>query len=411
MDKKKLMRKTKSELVEILEMRGIEPRADVLKEDLVEQILATERKKDSPRQKKAKRKEAQKVEKRDKRAKAEGKEKKKKEEKKSKKKKVPKEEKKRTREAEAVRTEQQRVEETKYSTGFFRPETAAYEQKAAAPVFERAEPPSFPTALPHRYGDDRIVAMVRDPYWVFAYWEITPETYERVQQELGDRADGSRTVLRVYDITGVAFTGDNANSHFDVEVVGGADNWYINTGRPNRAFCIDVGLLTPQGTFHTLARSNAVHSPRSGMSEEVDECWMSLEEEFERIYALSGGFQIGKGSLELREMMEKQLRMQLASEAVGSLFSMAVPKKERGFWFVLNTELILYGATEPGARVTVQGRPVILRPDGTFSLRFALPDGTQVIPVTAQSTDGVEERTITPTVTRTTTASEPVMQE
>jgi hypothetical protein len=46
---------------------------------------------------------------------------------------------------------------------------------------------------------------------------------------------------------------------------------------------------------------------------------------------------------------------------------------------------------------------VDLRPDGTFSCRFALPDGTQVIPVEVVSPDGVETRCITPTVSRQTT--------
>ncbi len=131
---------------------------------------------------------------------------------------------------------------------------------------------------------------------------------------------------------------------------------------------------------------------------------MSLEEEFERMYALSGGFQIGQGSIELKRMMEKQLKAHMASEAVASLFSMAAPRKERGFWLSVDTELIVYGATEPGASVTIQGKPLNLRPDGTFSIRFALPDGEQVIPVKAQSPDGIEERAVTPKVTRTTTA-------
>jgi hypothetical protein len=85
-------------------------------------------------------------------------------------------------------------------------------------------------------------------------------------------------------------------------------------------------------------------------------------------------------------------------------------EKERGFWFVLDAELIVYGATAPDAAVTVQGRPVKLRPDGSFTLRFALPDGTQRIEATARSADGVEERTITPTVTRTTEVPEPVLR-
>ncbi len=79
---------------------------------------------------------------------------------------------------------------------------------------------------------------------------------------------------------------------------------------------------------------------------------------------------------------------------------------EAGFWFVLSTELVVYGATDPSAQVTLQGQPVRLRPDGTFSLRFQLPDGTQVLEARAVSADGRTTRVITPTVTRQTTSSD-----
>jgi len=76
--------------------------------------------------------------------------------------------------------------------------------------------------------------------------------------------------------------------------------------------------------------------------------------------------------------------------------------KERSFWLKVDCELIVYGATEPDAKVTVQGAPIKLRPDGTFTLRYYLPDGKQVIPVKAVAADKLEERTITPIVTRET---------
>jgi hypothetical protein len=63
----------------------------------------------------------------------------------------------------------------------------------------------------------------------------------------------------------------------------------------------------------------------------------------------------------------------------------------RAFWFNVNAELIVYGATEPDARVSIAGRAVRLRPDGTFSLRFALPDGRFELPIVAiaaQDDDG-----------------------
>jgi hypothetical protein len=65
---------------------------------------------------------------------------------------------------------------------------------------------------------------------------------------------------------------------------------------------------------------------------------------------------------------------------------------EKGFWFNVNAELIVYGATEPGATVTLGGRPVSLRPDGSFSCRLALPDGQFELPLVAVSADQTEGR-------------------
>jgi hypothetical protein len=67
-------------------------------------------------------------------------------------------------------------------------------------------------------------------------------------------------------------------------------------------------------------------------------------------------------------------------------------KVRRKFWFKVNAELIVYGATEPNARVTVADRQIKLRPDGTFSFRFSLPDGRYQLPAVAVSSDGEEAR-------------------
>jgi len=42
--------------------------------------------------------------------------------------------------------------------------------------------------------------------------------------------------------------------------------------------------------------------------------------------------------------------------------------------------VIIYGATEPGAKVTLGGHEIKLRSDGSFSYRFALPDGKYDLP-------------------------------
>jgi hypothetical protein len=61
--------------------------------------------------------------------------------------------------------------------------------------------------------------------------------------------------------------------------------------------------------------------------------------------------------------------------------------------------------------VTLQGEPIKLRPDGTFTMRYSLPDSRQIIPAVAMSADGVEERKIVLAVERNTKHLEPVINE
>lgn len=64
----------------------------------------------------------------------------------------------------------------------------------------------------------------------------------------------------------------------------------------------------------------------------------------------------------------------------------------QGFWFNIEAELVIYGATEPNAQVTVSAQPVELRPDGTFSFRVALPDGQHAFSAAAYSAEGEVRR-------------------
>lgn len=78
------------------------------------------------------------------------------------------------------------------------------------------------------------------------------------------------------------------------------------------------------------------------------------------------------------------------------------PASAPGFWFRVNAELILHGSTEPGASITIGGRPVRLRDDGSFTFRFSLPDGSFDLPVEAVKADGSDRRAVDLTVTRKT---------
>ena len=99
------------------------------------------------------------------------------------------------------------------------------------------------------------------------------------------------------------------------------------------------------------------------------------------------------------------------SATLQNLATTALPHLGRDFHFQIDAELIVYGTTEPHAKVTLQGEPVTLRNDGTFTVRFSLPDSRQIIPAVASSADGTEERTIVLAVERNTKELEPMIHD
>jgi len=256
----------------------------------------------------------------------------------------------------------------------------------------------MPQELPSSYDLDRIVLQVRDPHWLHAYWELRAVTIDGLKARLGDEFYRAGKVLRVYDVTNIIFNGSNANRFFDIAINDSADSWYINTAGPGRFWCVDLGLILADGSFITIIRSNVVQTPLDGPSWVTDEEWMIPDDMFARLYGM--GFGLGKSS-PVGGAWQERIKQGLFSSGISSS---PVKKeiKERSFWLKVDCELIVYGATEPDAKVTVQGAPIKLRQDGTFTLRYYLPDGKQVIPVKAASADKLEERIITPTVIRET---------
>ena len=138
--------------------------------------------------------------------------------------------------------------------------------------------------FPVTHGEDIAVLMVRDPYWLFAYWEFSPELNDDLIARLGeDTVRDSRLVLRVYDITGT--DADSPVGYHDIVVAPGARDWYINVTHVGSDYCVDVGLVLPDGSFVVIARSNRVSLPPIGPSKEVDERWVTIES-LREVYSL-----------------------------------------------------------------------------------------------------------------------------
>jgi len=173
--------------------------------------------------------------------------------------------------------------------------------------------------LPSSYGKNKIIFMIRDPYWGFAYWDISEELKKEHNLLNIDK------FLRVYDITSNN-TPDAPDSFFDIKVNNEANNWYIKLPSPNRNFIIDYGYFK-NGNFITLLRSNPARTPRDNVSENIDEEWMLTDDQFALIMKASGADQLFQqiGSQELIKFLASNLNEEISSNPGSSPTSPFMP--------------------------------------------------------------------------------------
>jgi hypothetical protein len=251
-------------------------------------------------------------------------------------------------------------------------------------------------SLPLNYEDNKIVILPRDPVMIYAYWEINESKKTEVKERFGkDIFQKIPYILRFYDVTNIDFNGLNAHRFFDIELPSGANNWYININESGKGCCVDIGLHIPGGDFFVLARSNIITLPTGRISDIADEEWMMVKGDFEKLMRLVNIEKIGKSSVEVKRRLFEEMK-EIISVSSPGISSLGIWNKTEtnGFWFVANAELTICGATQSDAVLSVQGKEVPLKPDGTFSLRMALPDGCQQIPIKAVSKNRKEKRDI-----------------
>ncbi len=176
-------------------------------------------------------------------------------------------------------------------------------EELAIPDWKPEEPrpaPPMEPELPQAYGIDRLVLLVRDPQWLYAYWEVSATKQEEFNSNFGLEAwNSSRPVLRVYEVAGDNFNGTNASCYTDINLGVQDDNWHINVGKANSTFCVDLGRVFADGRFITLLRSNIVTTPRESLSDVLDEEWMWIE----GVYRTLSGVSYGMSSPMLAEQM------------------------------------------------------------------------------------------------------------
>jgi hypothetical protein len=303
--------------------------------------------------------------------------------------------------------------------------------------------------LPETYGTGQLLLAARDPHWLYAHWDLSLEQQRHYNALSVDR----HLVLRVFmeSAGGRPFTVVHLHPesrHWFVHVGRGGTRftcelgYYARDGRwtgisvsrptmtpPDAAseetavefatIPMDLPMprlvaLVKESVRENVPLASALEEMRSQGHPELPariagppaEWTPAQEQALARVISMDHVRRVWMGSLEITELIRRRLVQELASAAAAQFgfptspagapggISSPLPggPEARGFWFNVNAELVVYGATEPGASVTIGERPIRLRSDGSFSYRFSLPDGRYELPVVAVAADQTDAR-------------------
>lgn len=217
--------------------------------------------------------------------------------------------------------------------------------------------------LPSKFFKDRLVAMVRDPYWVFCYWDFSHETNKQVERNLHEPF----------------FIRAKVDEHIytQVPISPLARSWYINTNKPGSSFSFDLGF-EKDSKFISLISSNIVTIPPGAVSTLTDELWLSIDE----LYGPEQYLRLGASPLAWQK--EGQLR----AEYIASPLHQGKFENKEHFLFV-DTEMIVYGKTTPDSIVLQNGVPLITDSEGCFESKIKLNEGEQVIHFESYAKNGL----------------------
>ena len=114
-----------------------------------------------------------------------------------------------------------------------------------------------------------LTLMEVNPWRLHAYWNIAAADMAAAQASLPGDAEEPALILRFTDLS--ARPGKKLPAeHFDIEVQGLTNNWYVDLWQDGRRYSAQLGLRTADGDMIPLASSKEAALPRAAPSSELD---------------------------------------------------------------------------------------------------------------------------------------------
>ena len=287
------------------------------------------------------------------------------------------------------------------------PEPASGSERSVA-----APAPAVPELASH------ITFLPRDPQWAFVFWEISSSDQERAIA-----AGGTQLCLRVADVTGLPAGAVHPHTLQELVVNSGAREWHLPMPVSDRDYRVELGYRTGGGGWFSLAISSVARMPALEPAAVVADAFVTFSlldapvatapvapvssggVEHERIYQLATAPALRSrrvGSEVLHEGDQTSASTEAGAFSDSGVGIWASGRSESGsglvqprsFWLVADAELIVYGATEPTAQLSIGDQQIPLEGDGTFRVHVPFRDGEQLYPIRAVAADGEQERAI-----------------
>ena len=278
---------------------------------------------------------------------------------------------------------------------------------AAAPASSSA--PVTPPPASHT----EVVFLPRDPQWAYCFWTIAPADRQRAEA-----AGAGSLCLRVADVTGLFNATAHPHALQELVVDAHASEWFLPVPLAGRDYRVELGYRLPGGGWFSLAFSAVARIPELEPSSTIADAFVPFSLETPVLTTAqptsSGGVQHERlyqmatvSSPRLRRVGSEALHEEAfgleggLSDSGAGLWASGRSEsgsglvRSRSFWLVADAELIVYGATEPTATLTIGGQEVPLDQDGGFRVHVPFPDGQQTYPIKAVAVDGEQERSIT----------------
>lgn len=258
------------------------------------------------------------------------------------------------------------------------------------------------TVGPHESVHEELTAVAHDPFWIHARWVLKRSTVLRAESALGAEWFRATPVIRIYALDVDEVKGVDAHWVRDVEIHGECDHWFVPVEHPPGTYKLEIGYAAPSGRFFALAKSRRVSTPRPGSKAAERVHWNRSNGNGHAAYRPAPA-----RTAVTDPQFEKFLAARAVSYAVTGTDHRASGRSNGRGGFSVETELVVNGSVHPNAQLTVQGEPVSIGRDGRFSHRVPLGDGRQVVPATAISPDGTQQRTIILAIDRNTKTLDP----